>query len=73
MLSIYTISSKPDTIIQQCKLTDTFSYSPAYQARPGMKLPIIILREKKLELVMAQWGVQKSLVSMDRILFYSSL
>jgi len=68
MLSLYTITSKPDTIIQQCKLSESFSYAPIFQARPGMKLPIIIEREKRIELVMATWGIKKPLVSMDRIL-----
>src|SRR5450631_2301804 len=68
MIPLYTISSKPDTIADQCKLTETLSYSPAYQARPGMQLPIIMGKENKIELVMAQWGIKKPLVSVDRIL-----
>jgi putative SOS response-associated peptidase YedK len=68
MLPIFTITSKADTIVQQCKLSDSFSYSPVFQARPGMKLPIIIQKEKKLELITATWGTKKPLVSMDRIL-----
>ena len=68
MLPIYTISSKPDTIAEQCKLTEPFSFSPVYQARPGMKLPILINKDNKIEMVMAQWGSKKPLVSMDRIL-----
>jgi len=68
MLSLYTISSKPDAIIEQCKLVDPFSYSPLYQARPGMQLPIIIQKENKIELVMAQWGVKNPFVGVNRIL-----
>lgn len=70
MIPLYTISSKPDTVQEQCKLTEYFSFSAAYQARPGMKLPIIIQKDpkEKPELVMARWGAKKPLVTMDRIL-----
>ena len=68
MIPLYTISSKPETIIDQCKLAEPFSCSPVYQARPGMKLPVIIQRENKTELVMAQWGIKKPLIGVDRIL-----
>lgn len=67
MLPLYTISSKADTITEQCKLNSSFSYSPLYQVRPGMKAPVIIRKENKPELVMATWGTKKPLVSMDRI------
>ena len=68
MIPLYTITSKPDTIAESCKLSDAFSYSPVFQARPGMKLPILIQRENKIELVMAQWEIKKPLVGVDRIL-----
>lgn len=68
MIPLYTITSKPDTIVQSCKLSETFSYSPLFQARPGMKLPILIKKDNKIELVIAQWGVKKPLVGVDRIL-----
>lgn len=68
MLPLYTISSKPENIAQLCKLNSSFSFSPVYQARTGMKLPILINKDKQLEMVMAQWGSKKPLLSMDRIL-----
>ena len=68
MLPLYTISTKPGTIAEQCKLGGSFSYSSAYQARPGMQLPVIIERENKTEIVMAKWGTKKPLISMDKIL-----
>ena len=68
MLPLYTISSKAETITDQCKLNESFSYSPIYQARPGMKLPILIQKENKIELVTARWGIKKPLLSTDRIL-----
>lgn len=35
-------------------------YKPIYQARPGMKTPIIIWRYGKPEIVMASWGLRSS-------------
>jgi putative SOS response-associated peptidase YedK len=68
MIPLYTITSKAETIAECCKLAEGFSYSPVFQARPGMKLPILIQKEGKIELIMARWGVKKPLVDVDRIL-----
>ena len=68
MLPLYTISTKPAAIIEQCKFAEPFSFSPVYQARPGMQLPVIIQQEGRLIPIVAQWGTKKPLVSVDRIL-----
>ncbi len=68
MLPLYTITTKPEAILEQCKLNGSFAYEPAYQCRPGMQLPVIIQREGQTEVVLATWGRKKPIISMDRIL-----
>ena len=68
MLPLYTISTKPETIYEQCKLSEHFSFSPVYQARPGMQLPIIIQIGNKTTMVKARWGTKRPLISIERIL-----
>jgi putative SOS response-associated peptidase YedK len=68
VLPIYTISSRPETVQEQCKLAGSFLFSPIYQARPGMKLPILLLKDKQPEWIMAKWAIKRPVVSMDRII-----
>jgi len=62
MLSLYTISTKPETVTDQCKLSESFSYSPVCQARPGMQLPIIIQINNKPSPVIANWVTKRPLI-----------
>lgn len=59
MLDIYTIASSPTYISTKCNLQQFFNYQYTYQAKPGMKLPIIVIRQGAPFLTMATWGMQE--------------
>lgn len=55
MFNLYTIAS-PETFIRQAlEAASTCRYSMAYQARPGMVLPIIIRDQGRLKMIEAKW------------------
>ncbi|MCH8904630.1 MAG: SOS response-associated peptidase family protein [Bacteroidetes bacterium] len=74
MIDIYTIASKPYHIADKCRLERNFKYITAYQARPGMILPIIIKESDHSKLIMARWGIESkkekmaTIIGTDRIL-----
>ena len=76
MVEIYTIASKPQHIMDICQVHESFNYNPAYQARPGMHLPILIKDKEGAKLVMATWGIEPltrvknkiNIISTDKIL-----
>ena len=61
MIDIYTIASKPQYIMDHCQIHKAFTYDLAFQARPGMHLPILIKDKEESRLVMATWGIEPSL------------
>ncbi|HIA11689.1 MAG TPA: hypothetical protein EYN69_06405 [Flavobacteriales bacterium] len=60
MIDIYTIASKPQHIMDHCRLHKKFKYNPSFQAHPGMHLPILIKDGETSRLVMANWGIVPS-------------
>ena len=75
MVEIYTIATHPQHIIDICQLPVTFKYDKAFQARPGMELPILIKDQENSRVVMGNWGIESSdvkkpvnTISTDKIL-----
>ncbi len=65
MLNLFTIGTRPDVVAEQLNLQLKDSYSPVYQARPGMKLPIIVFSSNKPSLVSGHWGCQTDAATMS--------
>lgn len=59
-MKAYAIATKPSELAIRTNIADAIDYVPVYQARPGMKMPIIIWRHDKPELVMGMWGLRSS-------------
>jgi putative SOS response-associated peptidase YedK len=59
-MNIYTIATSSPELATRTNVGDVIEYTPAYQARPGMKMPIIIFRNSKPEIVMATWGLRSN-------------
>lgn len=59
-MNIYSIATTPEMLASRTNTSEPLDYEPIYQARPGMKMPIIILRDGKPEIVMASWGLRSS-------------
>lgn len=68
----YSIATSPSDLALRTNIADALEYTPIYQARPGMKMPIVIFRNDRPELVMAMWGLRSSTmynsVHMSRVL-----
>lgn len=68
----YAIATTPDDLAVRLNIADILDYDPVYQARPGMKMPLIIYRNDRPEIVSAMWGKRSSTaynsVHMNRVL-----
>lgn len=71
-MNCFSIATEPSEISIRTNVASLIDYKPIYQARPGMKTPIIIWRYGKPEIVMAMWGLRSSsaynMVHMSRVL-----
>lgn len=71
-MNIYSIATTPEMLATRTNISEVLAYEPIFQARPGMKMPIIILRNGKPEIVMATWGLRSSTafntIHMSRVL-----
>ncbi len=71
-MNTYSIATSPTMLATRTNISEVLEYAPIYQARPAMKLPIIILQNGKPEIVMATWGLKSSVafntIHMSRIL-----
>jgi putative SOS response-associated peptidase YedK len=63
MLDLYTVATTINNIKKECKIKQDFDYKLAYQARPGMRLPIIINEQGKSKLVSAKWNLDSDVAS----------
>ena len=59
-MKAYAIATTPSDLALRTNIAEPLVYSPVYQARPGMKMPIIIFRNDRPELVPAMWGLRSS-------------
>lgn len=59
-MNLYSIATSPTMLATRTNISEVMEYEPVYQARPGMKMPIIILRNGKPEVVMATWGLKSN-------------
>jgi len=71
MLNLYTLAVKPQALSELLNLRFHASYTPFYQARPGMYLPIIIstapgkkTTPPQATLINAHWGCQTEAATM---------
>ncbi len=71
-MKTFSIATTPAEIATRTNVASLIDYTPVYQARPGMKTPIIIWRYGKPEIVMAMWGMRSSsaynTIHMSRVL-----
>jgi putative SOS response-associated peptidase YedK len=71
-MKLFSIATTAVDIALRTNSSGTIDYQPIYQARPGMKTPIIIWRNDKPEIVMAMWGLRSStaynMIHMSRVL-----
>lgn len=71
-MNCFSIATEPSEISIRTNVASVIDYKPVYQARPGMKTPIIVWRNDKPEIVMAMWGMRTSsaynTVHMSRVL-----
>lgn len=71
-MQVYSIATTPSDLAIRTNIAEVPEYSPIYQARPGMKMPIIIWRYGKPEFVNAMRGLRSSsaynTIHMSRIL-----
>ncbi|HLF65549.1 MAG TPA: SOS response-associated peptidase family protein [Saprospiraceae bacterium] len=65
MLNLYTIATKPPVLAEQLHHNVLEEYTPAYQARPGMALPVILCSESKPVIVIARWGCTTEAATMS--------
>jgi putative SOS response-associated peptidase YedK len=72
MMNIYSIATKTKSIATKCRIETEEEFAPVYQARPGMKLPAIIMINGTPQLVSAMWGLRSTIsantIHMSRIL-----
>lgn len=72
MMKTYCIATTSSDLGLRTNIAEPLEYAPVYQARPGMKMPIIIFRNNRPELVMAMWGLRSSAayntIHMSRVL-----
>ncbi len=72
MINAFSIATTPSELAIRTNIAEAPEYSSIYQARPGMKTPIIIWRYGKPEIIMAMWGLRSSAayntIHMSRIL-----
>lgn len=71
-MNIYSIATKTKSIASKCRIETEEEFAPVYQARPGMKLPAIIMIDKQPQLVSAMWGLRSTTsantIHMSRVL-----
>lgn len=71
-MNIYSIATKTKSIATKCRIETEEEFAPVYQARPGMKLPAIIMINGTPQLVSAMWGLRSTIsantIHMSRIL-----
>ena len=71
-MKTYCIATTATDIALLTNIADAIDYDPIYQARPGMKMPLIIYRNDRPEIVSAMWGKRSSsaynTVHMNRVL-----
>lgn len=71
-MKVYSIATVPSDLALRTNIAEPLEYTPVYQARPGMKMPIIIYRNDRPELVSAMWGLRSSAsynsIHMSRVL-----
>lgn len=71
-MKTYAIATTPDDLALRVNVADALDFTPIYQARPGMKMPLIIYRNNRPEIVSAMWGMRSSAayntVHMNRVL-----
>lgn len=56
MINLYTIATSAPALAEKLNLPLKCAFQPAYQARPGMELPVILLRDGKPQIEPARWG-----------------
>lgn len=71
-MKLYSLATSPSELALRTNVADALGYVSVYQARPGMKMPLVIYRNDRPELVSAMWGMRSSTaynsVHMDRVL-----
>jgi putative SOS response-associated peptidase YedK len=71
-MKVYSIATASSDLALRTNVAEPLEYGPVYQARPGMKMPLIIYRNDRPELVSAMWGMRSSAaynsVHMNRVL-----
>ncbi len=71
-MKLYCIATTTEDLAARTNVAEPLDYTPIYQARPGMKMPIIIYRNNRPEFVSAMWGMRSSTaynsVHMSRVL-----
>lgn len=71
-MKLYCIATTAADIAMRTNIADASDYDPVYQARPGMKMPLIIYRNDRPEIISAMWGKRSTTeynsVHMNRVL-----
>lgn len=71
-MNCFSIATDPNELSIRTNVAGLVDYKPVYQARPGMKTPVIIWRYGKPEIVMAMWGLRSNAayntIHMSRVL-----
>jgi putative SOS response-associated peptidase YedK len=56
MINLYTIATRAQALSEMLNLPLSASYKPAYQARPGMPLPLMMHKDGRLQIASGYWG-----------------
>jgi putative SOS response-associated peptidase YedK len=59
-MKAYAIATTPAELALRTNIPEPQEYTPIYQARPGMKMPMIIWRNDRPEIVTGMWGTRSS-------------
>ncbi len=69
MVNLYTIATRHSALATQLNLPIHEPYAPMYQARPGIRLPIILYEQGNPVIVSARWGCSTEVATMPLHLF----